>query len=282
MPGIDIKTISPQIKNSSFEDSREPEIDYEPPLITQVSFAKAAKAPAKFTKTLQLQKTPQLLPLDARPKTFKEKMKFAVNPKDFPKASLDLACTYPKHIYPGEKICFSVQASIPQDWDPSLLKPEIHLETFTATLLGHTTVRQDREVMEGRVRIFQFSGGRGKEDLPPGPFDKEKEMKKTMVMRGPRHAPVSFTTVNIAWEYEWEIECTIAVAGTRYTVQERVDVTVKQRLKEADEEARSGSAARASDARDSSSSSYSQEAIPVVAGPSRRADRSHPPAYGEQ
>ncbi|KAI7158615.1 hypothetical protein KC349_g4769 [Hortaea werneckii] len=280
MPGIDIKTISPQTKNSSFEDSREPEIDYEPPLITQVPFAKAARAPARFTKTLQLQRTPQLLPLDARPKTFKEKMKFAMNPKDFPKASLELACTYPKHIYPGEKISISVQASIPSDWDPCLLKPEIHLEAFTATLLGHAIVRQDREVMEGRVRIFQFLGR--KEDLPPGPFDKEKEMKKTMVMRAPRHAPVSFTTMNLAWNYEWEIECTIAVVGKRYMVKERVDVTVKQRLKEADEEAGSGSAARASDARDSSSSSYSQEAIPVVAGPSRRLGRSHPPAYGEQ
>ncbi|KAI7211243.1 hypothetical protein KC333_g7775 [Hortaea werneckii] len=281
MPGIDIKTTSPQTKNSSFEDSREPEIDYEPPLVTLPIHAKAATALAKFTKTVQLQKDSQLLPLDARPKTFKEKIKFAVNPKDFPKASLDLACTYPKHIHPGEKISFSVQASIPPDWDPCLLEPEIHLEVFTATLIGHATVRQDREIMEGLVRIFQFTGR--KEDLPPGPFDKEKEMKKTMVMRAPRHAPVSFTTVNIAWQYEWEIEFTIAVAGKRYKVKELVDVTVKQRFEKADEEASSGVvAAQASGARDSSSSSHSQEAIPVVAGPSRRLGRSDPPAYGEQ
>ncbi|KAI7331318.1 hypothetical protein KC315_g5190 [Hortaea werneckii] len=282
MPGIDIKTTSPQVKNSSFEDSREPEIDYEPRLITRPIHAKAATALAKFTKTVQLQKDPQLLPLDARPKTFKEKMKFAVNQKDFPKASLDLACTYPKHIHPGEKINFSVQASIPPDWNTSsLLKPEIHLEAFSATLIGHAIVRHDREVMEGRVRIFQFTGR--KEDLPPGPFDKEKEMKKTMVMRGPRHAPVSFTTVNLAWQYEWEIEFTVAVAGKRYTVKERVDVTVKQRFKEGDEEAGSGVVAvQASGARNSSSSSYSQEAIPAVAGPSRKVDRSYPPAYGEQ
>ncbi|KAI6824237.1 hypothetical protein KC340_g11350 [Hortaea werneckii] len=280
MPGIDIKTTSPQTENSSFEDSREPEIDYEPRLITRPIHAKATKTPAKFTKTVQLQKDPQLLPLDARPKTFKEKMKFAVNQKDFPKASLDLTCTYPKHIHPGEKINFSVQASMPPDWDPSLLKPDIHLEAFSAALIGHATVRHDCEVMEGRVRIFQFLGR--KEDLPTGPFDKEKEMKKTMVMRAPRHAPVSFTAMNLVWKYEWDIEFTVAVARKRYTVKERVDVTVKQRFKEADEEASSGLAARASDARDSSSSSYSQEEIPAVAGPSRKVDRSHPPAYGEQ
>ncbi|KAI6914209.1 hypothetical protein KC318_g714 [Hortaea werneckii] len=281
MPGIDIKIISPQTNNSSFEDSREPEIDYEPRLVTHPIHAKATKAPAKFTKTVQLQKDPQLLPLDARPKTFKEKMKFAVNQKDFPKASLDLACTYPKHIHPGEKMSFSMQASIPPDWDPSLLKPDIHLETFSATLIGHAIVRHDHADMEGRVRIFQFLGS--KEDLPPGPFDKEKEMKKTMVMRAPRHAPVSFTTVNLAWQYEWEIEFTVAVAGKRYTVKERVDVTMKQRFEKADEEAGSDVvAAQASGARDSSSSSYSQEAIPAVAGPSRKVGRSHPPAYGEQ
>ncbi|KAI6914740.1 hypothetical protein KC318_g507 [Hortaea werneckii] len=280
MPGIDIKTISPQTKNSSFEDSREPEIDYEPPLVTHPIHAKATKAPAKFTKTVQLQKDPQLLPLDARPKTFREKMKFVVNQKDFPKASLDLACTYPHHIHPGEKISFSVQACIPPDWNTSfLLKPEICLEAFSATLLGHATVRHEREVMEGRVRIFQFTGK--KDDLPSGPFDKEKEMKKTMVMRAPRHAPVSFTTANIAWRYEWDIECTVGVAGKKYTVKERVDVTVEQRLASG-EEISSESVTHACNARDSSSSSYSQEALPVVAGPSRKVDRSHPPAYGEQ
>ena len=277
MPGIDIKTVSPQTRNSSFENSREPEIDYEPPLaMTQFQ---SAKAPATFTKTLQLQKHSQLLPLDARPKTFKERMKFAVNQKDFPKASLDLACTYPKHIQPREKMSFSVQASIPPDWDPSLLEPEIHLEAFNATLIGHVIVRQDSDVLEGRVKIFQFTGK--EEDLPPGPFGADKEMKKTMVMRAPRHAPVSFTTANIAWEYEWDIECTVAVAGKRYTVKERVDVTVKQRIASG-EEVNSVLASQASNGRDSSSSSYSQEAIPVVAGPSRKVHRSHPPAYGEQ
>ncbi|GAB1741719.1 hypothetical protein NU219Hw_g7131t1 [Hortaea werneckii] len=280
MPGIDIKTISPQSKSSSFDDSREPEIDYEPPLVTHPTNAQAVEELLKFNSTLKLQKTHQLLPLDARPRTFKERMKFAVNQRDFPPASIDLTCVYPGLIHPGEKMIFGVQSCIPPDWDPSLLQPDIHLETFSATLIGHATVRQDREVMEGRVRIFQFTGR--KEDLPPGPFDKEQDMRKTMVMRAPRHAPVSFTTVNIAWKYEWDIECTVAVAGKRYTVKERVDVTVKQRFKEAGEEASSGVAARGSDARDSSSSSYSQEAIPVVAGPSRKVDRSHPPAYGEQ
>ncbi|GAB1733068.1 hypothetical protein NU195Hw_g2329t1 [Hortaea werneckii] len=279
MPGIDIKTMSPQTKSSSFENSQEPGIDYEPPLVTRPIHAKAAKAQVEFSETLKLHKTAQLLPSEARPKTFKDKMKFAVNPKDFPHASIDLTCAYPRLIRPGEKMSFSVQASIPQDWGPSLLKPEIHLEAFSATLIGRAKVRHDRDVLEGRVKIFQFTGR--KEDLPPGPFDRETGTKKTMVMRAPRHAPVSFTTVNIAWEYKWDIECTVAVAGKKYTVKERAPATMEQRYG-ADEEASSGVAARSSDARDSSSSSYSQEAIPVVAGPSRRMDRPHPPAYGEQ
>ncbi|KAI6797470.1 hypothetical protein KC363_g2070 [Hortaea werneckii] len=279
MPGIDIETISPQTKYSSFEKGPKPEIDYEPPPVTHPLYAKVAKVPIDFSMTLKLQKTAQLLPLEARPKSFKEKMKFAVNQKDFPHASIDLSCVYPWHIQPGEKMSFSLQAAIPQDWDPTLLKPEIHLETFSATLFGRVSVREDRKVMEGRVRIFQFTGR--KEDLPPGPFDEEKGMKKTMVMRAPRHAPVSFTTPNIAWQYEWDIECTMGVAGKKYTVKKQAPATMEQRF-DAGEEASSGVAARDSDARDSSSSSYSQDAMPVVAGPSRRKDRPHPPAYGEQ
>lgn len=94
---------------------------------------------ASFKQEARIQNE-NLLPEDQRPQGFKQKAKAVFTSSHFPSYVMDVTCTYPQYIYPGQQLSFDIVLRRNDKESSSELSPEASLVGFSVDLRSHTIV----------------------------------------------------------------------------------------------------------------------------------------------
>ncbi|KAK4630043.1 uncharacterized protein CLAFUR5_07758 [Fulvia fulva] len=220
MPGIDIKTSIPNVNPTStilpfgLKNSMSP---HDAPLV-RYQIARPPKAfvdsgITSFTNQAKVQ-TEHLLPEDQRPSGFKQKAKAVFTSSHFPTFAVEITCTHPQHIFPGQQLSFEVALRRLDDETSASFFPEVTLEQFKAEIVAYTSVdTSQRRVGRGTCRDKHVVQTMTRH--PGGPIDLSKGNDHTAVITTDpiRNHPSSFSHHTVSRQYNLRLFMQFKIAN---------------------------------------------------------------------
>ncbi|EME38424.1 hypothetical protein DOTSEDRAFT_57516 [Dothistroma septosporum NZE10] len=220
MPGIDIRTSLPKVNPTStilpfgLENSMSPQdapiVRYERP---RPSTAFIDDGIATFTHRATVQNE-HLLPEDQRPTGFKQKAKAVFTSSHFPTFAMQIHCTHPQHIFPGQQLSFEVVLRRHDTGTSATFFPEVILEHFKVNVVAYTTVDTSQ-------RLYGSSSCHDKRVVqtmvshPGGPLELSKGNDYTAVVTTDhvRFHPSSFDHHKVSRQYNLRLSMQFKIAN---------------------------------------------------------------------